>query len=98
LAHKEKVSEKNEKVCEKCLLYALRQGVAVLHWKENRPRNWSKTDIPMVLFSAVNEKVCEKNGHTALLGENKLTNTTWKIYARNTQDTHRASISFTGQH
>jgi hypothetical protein len=82
LAHKEKLSEKNEKVCEKSLLYALRQVVAVLHRKENGPRNWSKTDIPMVLFSAVNEKLCEKNGHTVSFAENKMTNTIWKSYAR----------------
>jgi hypothetical protein len=95
LAHKEKLSEKNEKVCEKTLLCALHQGVEVLHQKENRAGNWSRTDIPVVLFSAVNEKLCEKNGHTALLGENKLTNTTWKRYVRNAQVTHHASIGLT---
>jgi hypothetical protein len=71
--------------------------VEALHQKENRAGNWSKTDIPVVLFSAVNEKLSEKNGHTASLGENKLTNTTWKSYARNIQDTHRVPISLTSQ-
>jgi hypothetical protein len=69
--------------------------VEALHQKENRSGNWSKTDIPAVLFSAVNEKLCEKNGHTALLGKNKLANTTWKSYVRIAQVTHHTSIGLT---
>jgi hypothetical protein len=71
--------------------------VEVLHQKENLAGNWSKTDIPVVLFSAVNEKLCEKNGHRVLLGKNKLANTTWKSYVRITQITHNVSVSFTGR-
>jgi hypothetical protein len=70
--------------------------VEALHQKENRAGNWSKTDIPVVLFSAVNEKLCEKNGHTALLAENKLANTTWKSYVRIAQVIHNICISSIG--